>query len=86
MLEGVAPFASMDPYDAAKAVSNDHRPDISAKTCTPGLERYVLEIPVLTVLFLKKRLPKFELLLQLAIAKVNKRLLAKRKRFKTIFQ
>ncbi|MCO5614651.1 hypothetical protein L7F22_068935 [Adiantum nelumboides] len=41
MLEGMAPFASMEPYDAAKVVSMDRRPEITAKTCTPLVKQII---------------------------------------------
>ncbi|KAG7547852.1 Protein kinase-like domain superfamily [Arabidopsis suecica] len=37
MLEGEPPFANHEPYEAAKHVSDGHRPTFRSKGCTPDL-------------------------------------------------
>ncbi|XP_010534697.1 PREDICTED: serine/threonine-protein kinase STY46-like [Tarenaya hassleriana] len=37
MLEGEPPFASHEPYEAAKHVANGHRPTFRSRGCTPDL-------------------------------------------------
>ena len=37
MLEGEPPFANYEPYEAAKHVSDGHRPTFRSKGCTPDL-------------------------------------------------
>eukprot|EP00250_Pteridium_aquilinum_P015414 c22565_g4_i2 orf=1921-3243(-) len=43
MLEGAPPFVELEPYEAAKAVSHERRPERSAKTWTPSLRKLVQE-------------------------------------------
>ena len=38
MIEGEAPFASYEPYDAAKRAAEGHRPTFRAKGYTPELQ------------------------------------------------
>ncbi|KAF8068531.1 hypothetical protein N665_1146s0024 [Sinapis alba] len=43
MLEGEPPFANYEPYEAAKHVSDGHRPTFRSKGCTPDLRDLIVK-------------------------------------------
>nr|BAD94246.1 putative protein kinase [Arabidopsis thaliana] len=43
MLEGEPPFANHEPYEAAKHVSDGHRPTFRSKGCTPDLRELIVK-------------------------------------------
>uniref|UniRef100_M4EDK7 non-specific serine/threonine protein kinase n=1 Tax=Brassica campestris TaxID=3711 RepID=M4EDK7_BRACM len=43
MLEGEPPFANYEPYEAAKHVSDGHRPSFRSKGCTPDLRELIVK-------------------------------------------